>query len=966
MEDKNKIKDEIKKRLDIVTLIEKSEKLAFPLIETSQNYYNGAVSASSKSGKSLAVDRSMQLWHNFSSNPGEIDGGDVFDWIAYENNLRTKEDFYEVLRIAAGLAGVQLEELSEEDILYMEEKQAVQGMLTNVAELYHKNLTPGLKRYINKKWGISCEIIDRLKIGYAKPSNEFDVIEDKDTLLKTGLVIKVNKGAYYGTIELFNGRVVFPYWVNGKVVAFAARGDEGKPEDNAVLHTPNNDYERAKYKKLLVYNEKHPYVSKCVNNRYIWGEDTVRGHDYCVVTEGIADAIILMQNDIPVLSPVTTKFAKHDNENLLKIAKRLKTVYICNDAEDSGAGEDGAIRTGLFLMKNRVNVRIMTLPKENLSKMDVAEYFLRHTGKEFLEIQKSSKDILVHLLNKIQLSKLADRAEAKTENMQKAIEFVQNILSELKNEDSATLFIRNNIKEYFPKFTSDDVKILLKTYRTTQLRAAENNELDGVDSFYLDSESGRCLMTHVLSEEILKTNHIKTIAGGVRVYNDGIYTMNMDTVKLLQKEIIQTALKKYKTPIMEKHAAHVVKMVEVKTTEDVQLNENENEIAVGNGILNLQTLELTDFTPEKVFINKIPVYYDKYAPKPKKFLRFMETVFKGNEKQYDLMQEVVGYLLTNNYKYQNIIYLIGDGGNGKGTLLKILTYLLGKENTSSASLYQLTDHPQVDYFVAGLYGKKANICGDVGATKIKNTENLKKLSSNTDEVTARLPYGVPFSFINLARIVLAMNKLPKKDAFTTGDKRRDTIIDFRNKISGTGDEIRGLSEVIRDAGELPGILNWAIEGLQRLEKNQKFSDDRTDAEKGIEYDKKSNPMKHFVDDCIDADPAGFLPNIVIYEAYMKYRQLHGMPELSDQEIKNGIKYWCKDIGIFVEEKRMRIGKVVDVNTCDQGTMQKLGKQVRVFTGIKLMNDAEPEHKDIRNNNSCIVKDSSEASAFLED
>ena len=92
---------------------------------------------------------------------------------------------------------------------------------------------------------------------------------------------------------------------------------------------------------MLTHNDKHPYVSECVDNSYIWGEDTVRGQDYCVITEGIADAIVLMQNGIPVLSPVTTKFAKHDIEKLVHIAKRLKTVYIANDNEKSGAGKTG-------------------------------------------------------------------------------------------------------------------------------------------------------------------------------------------------------------------------------------------------------------------------------------------------------------------------------------------------------------------------------------------------------------------------------------------------------------------------------------------------------------------------------------------------------------------------------------------------------------------------------------------------
>ena len=129
--------------------------------------------------------------------------------------------------------------------------------------------------------------------------------------------------------------------------------------------------------------------------------------------------------------------------------------------------------------------------------------------------------------------------------------------------------------------------------------------------------------------------------------------------------------------------------------------------------------------------------------------------------------------------------------------------------------------------------KRANICGDVGTKRIENTENIKKLSSNTDPISARLPYGVPFDFINNAKLIFAMNKMPEKDAFTTGDKRRDVIISFNNPYLDTKDDIKGFAEIIRDSGEMSGVFNWAIEGLKRLERNQKFSDKRTVAQKGL-------------------------------------------------------------------------------------------------------------------------------------
>lgn len=932
-EEKNKTKraftEKVKSSLDLVKVIEKTVKLR----QLSDEWYAGATSSSSQSGASLRVNCREQYYKNFASG----DAGDVFNWIAYSHKLDIKNEFPQIIKIAAEEAGIPLENMTEDEISFAEQMRKVQDCLTKSAEIYHQNLTPEIREYIHAKWGISDETIDALKIGYAKPGRNLEI--EFSILKTTGLMIQIGDSFK----EHFQGRVTFPYWNNGKVVNFAARADKEK------LATPDNKYEEAKYKKLLVHNEKHNYVHESVNNRYLFGEDTIRNADYCVITEGIADSIILIQNGIPVLSPVTVQFAKKDYDKLVNAAKRLKTVYICNDNELSGAGENGAVKTALLLKNEGVDVKIILLPKENLDKMDVAEYFLRHTKAEFEEVKKHSKDILVHLLHKVQPSTCIDPTIAKTENVKKAVEFAKTVLTNITDEDEVNLFIRNNIKNYFNRFTGEDIKVIIKAYKTVLAEDTDRNaEQEKKMAFDLDSESGRSTMIQILAKEIMQEEYIKFVAGSLRIYSEGIYPADPLAIKKLQKKILTIAMKDHKTPIIEKHANNVIKVLEILTSmSQEECNTAEDEIAVGNGILNLKTFELKEFTPDKVFYNKMPVNYIPNAPEPTLFLGLMEKVFKGNEEQYNLMQEVFGCCLLNNYKYQSIIYLLGDGGNGKGTVVKILTYLLGSENVSSATLNQLTDHTNVEYYLALLHGKKANICGDISAKKIENTENIKKLSSNTDKISARLPYGSPFDFINAAKLIFAMNKMPKKDAFTTGDKRRDIIISFDNHIADTKEDIKGFAEVIRDSGEMPGVLNWAIEGLKRLERNQKFSDKRTIAQRGLEYDMKSNPMKYFVDDCIEFDPlGGVIPNIAVYEAYSKYRKLHRMPELSEQEIKNGIKYWCGQIGITVAEKRERMTKLCGFVTPEIQALLGDKKQVHVFAGIKLIDEEENKAKGL--------------------
>jgi putative DNA primase/helicase len=755
---------------------------------------------------------------------------------------------------------------------------------------------------------------------------------------------------------VFQGRIVFPYWNCGKVVNFAARGSEKDKEgkvknesEHNLLKTPDTPYEAAKYKKLLVHSEKRPYINKSINNRYLFGEDSIRKQDYCIITEGIADAIMLMQNDIPVLSPVTVQFAENDHDKLVHAARKLKTVYICNDNEASCAGEHGAIKTALLLKDKGVDVKIILLPKENLSKMDVAEYFLRHTKEEFNTVKEQSKDILVHLLNKVQVSTCADPITAKAENFDKAIEFTETVLKNISNAGTVDFFIRNNIKGYFDKFTMEDVRAITKIYKAAVAEeSSKNPNKDSKMVFDLDSETGRSSMVRILAREVMQEKHIKYVAGMLRIYNDGVYPVDADARVQLQKDILMLGEEEHKTPIIEKHANSVIKVLEIlNATREEECACTADELAVNNGVLNLNTFELTPFTPEKVFFNKLPVNYEPDAPEPKLFLSLMEKVFVGNEEQYKLMQEVFGFCLLNNYKYQSIIYLLGDGGNGKGTVIKMLNYMLGNEATSSATLHQLTDHPNVDYYLAQLHGKRANICGDLGSKKVENTENIKKLSSNTDRVSARLPYGVPFDFINYAKIIFALNKMPKKDAFTTGDKRRDVIISFNNHISDTSADIKGYAELIKDNGEMSGVFNWALEGLKRLERNQKFSDKRTVAQKGLEYDMKSNPMKYFVDECIDEGaPSESLPNAMVYNAYNKYRKIHGMPELSEQEIKNGLKYWCNQISITVTEKREQVNKLCGFITPEIKAMFGDAKRIRVFTGIKLIESETAEEKGL--------------------
>ena len=212
------------------------------------------------------------------------------------------KDFPEILKVAADRAGIELKVLTDEEREVVKEKADIHNLYTVATEIYHNNLEPYIRKLITEKWGIADETIDKLQIGYATEGHNLMDL-DPNLVYKSGLV-------YQSGNQVFDNRIVFPYWKNGKVVYLIGR---------ATSKTPcrRDGSNPTKYKKLLVHKEGQEYVSPLVQNSYFYGEDSLRGTDYCIITEGVADCIAMLQAGFPCISPVTVQFRKEDHLKLM-------------------------------------------------------------------------------------------------------------------------------------------------------------------------------------------------------------------------------------------------------------------------------------------------------------------------------------------------------------------------------------------------------------------------------------------------------------------------------------------------------------------------------------------------------------------------------------------------------------------------------------------------------------------------
>lgn len=367
---KNELRDEIVSQLNIVDVIKRS---GVKLTDNGAGTFTGGHENKHKSvsGTCLTVNAAAGIWNCFHCH----EGGDVFSWIASANNLDIKKDFPKILAIGADMCGIEIKKKVD--------KRVTEGFvfecISTAVSYFHDNMTDKLYNYIYKQWGIEKYTVDKYKIGYSRPGLYDHLISSgysKSQILKTGLFTKFGNDEL---VEVLEKRIIFPYLDNGEPIYLIGRNTF---KDN-----------RPKYVKLPINNNRKKYISKQVKN-VIFGIDSLVDVDrrFCLITEGVTDCIMAHQNGIPTISPVTVQFRKKDADVVYQWIKDFETVYICNDNEINQAGAEGAKAIAWSLIEKDVDVKIVTLPRdEGKDKIDLAEYLRDHTKDEFLKILKDGE-----------------------------------------------------------------------------------------------------------------------------------------------------------------------------------------------------------------------------------------------------------------------------------------------------------------------------------------------------------------------------------------------------------------------------------------------------------------------------------------------------------------------------------------------------------------------------------------------
>ena len=269
------------------------------------------------------------------------------------------------------------------------------------------------------------------------------------------------------------------------------------------------------------------------------------------------------------------------------------------------------------------------------------------------------------------------------------------------------------------------------------------------------------------------------------------------------------------------------------------LDRGDEFINVQNGMLDLRTMNLRPHAPEYYSTIQTPIRYNSNATCPK-FEAFLHSIFEGARERIDLMQEIMGYVLTKDMRLQKAFIFHGIGSNGKSVLADIIRHIAGGDNVSHAPLNKLGERFGLD----NLPGKTVNISteNELGEKHL-NTQNFKAITG-ADTINVERKYQDSFSCELFCKLVVLVNRLPTTKDHSHGFYRRLVIVPF-NRVFTEAEQDRDLLSKL--LGELEGILAFALRGYKRLIENNHRLTICSAAERALnEYKEEQNPVLVFM------------------------------------------------------------------------------------------------------------------------
>lgn len=284
-------------------------------------------------------------------------------------------------------------------------------------------------------------------------------------------------------------------------------------------------------------------------------------------------------------------------------------------------------------------------------------------------------------------------------------------------------------------------------------------------------------------------------------------------------------------------------------------------VACRNGLLRVRDRRLMEHNPRFFNLASCPFDYDENAPEPKRWMEFLRQLWPDDDEAIRALQEYFGYILSGRTDLHKIMLIVGPTRSGKGTIGRVLTALVGRKNMAGPTLASLG----TNFGLAPLLGKPLAIVSDArlgGGATHQVVERLLTISGE-DTIDVDRKYREPWTGRLPTRFLILSNELPNFADASGAIARRFIILTMQRSFLGR-ENTRLTQELLE---ELPGILNWALDGLVRLEQQGGITEPASSVSAIQAMVDSASPMTAFVRECCSVQPNETVPVAELFRAW---------------------------------------------------------------------------------------------------
>ncbi|MBE9212961.1 hypothetical protein IQ247_09730 [Plectonema cf. radiosum LEGE 06105] len=319
----------------------------------------------------------------------------------------------------------------------------------------------------------------------------------------------------------------------------------------------------------------------------------------------------------------------------------------------------------------------------------------------------------------------------------------------------------------------------------------------------------------------------------------------LETVKMLVIDELNLMKEEYTDPFVNGVVSLLKSHLRVEYWEVMP-----SKVCLADVVIDIRNLETTEHQPGYKFLSSLPFKWADREVGCEPIKQWLLSTCGDRADWLEVIRATMNATITERgAELQRYIELIGAGGTGKGTILRLIQALLGKENYAVTTLKQLETNR---FETALFYGKKAIFITD-SERYAGEVSVLKAITGGDDLRLEKKSVQQTDSFVFTGVVWVACNEAIQSSDYTNALARRRLSMSYEKVIP---------PHLRRDVIEefkpyLPGLLAWVLSLTPDVVADYVRNTTKcvpSLASFGLEVLLETNPLANWADHCLYYDP----------------------------------------------------------------------------------------------------------------